>query len=828
MIGDEKMKVIVNIISAILKFVAADKVDNKLVNEVIGTSIDGLSKKEIDKINDFIIKEKMKIEHILSKENMRTMNISEEYSDFVVFEIKNLFSRIDITDEVIRQCKYDNTKFRDFLWNEYCRNRHDYIDCENEIKRCLFVVANALIELVYKSEDFDRKVLIDISNSVDDVNVGLQKTFEYLKDNLCKLDANSQIMYNILWLILEQFQKINVRSNGTQDIAIMDEKFKNNKKKHYIENWNSRLFLHMDDEEKPLTLAEVFIMPDFDYYVKERGIKFSDKDTLDNVIEKFISNSRSSNMLIMGEPGIGKSSIVSWMANKYKDNDEIIILRFRDWEKEEIEKGVLKGIYNTLGCEKKQLENTIIILDGFDEIKAVDMQKDLLHDFFNDILDFKNFKFIITSRPGYINYHRFQNAFEILPFNIIKIKQFYRMLRESELEQGQINLDNIEVLGIPVILYMCIMSEIDITEKSTKPELYNRIFAKEGGIFDKFCTAGIGYDDGMQLLRDIKNTEKYLSFMREIAFKMFEKDALVLPREDYQIPVLEYKGKSISVLEFPIKHLFENTMTNIEFIHKSIYEYFMSEYIFLSICEIMKKSKEELASMFGKMLKSNVLSSEIIEFLKYRIKNSELNEKFNIVNEVFRLMLQDGMTYYTNECYKNVIECEMRVFANMLDIIHIWDNDIKISNVYYLRCNKDFRLDLRKVELKNYNLRKVYLKEADLCYANLMFTDLSMSDISNAKFNRTNLRKANLSYADLRGAIIIQSDLTEVNLSHALLIDAHIIQTDLSGANLSETIFDENQIQYLEKEFDLKNASVYIRENKQIISYNAYCNYRKV
>ena len=61
------MSVAVNIISAVLKSAVGDKIGNELANEVIGISIDGVSEKGIDKINDFINGEKAKIEQALSR-----------------------------------------------------------------------------------------------------------------------------------------------------------------------------------------------------------------------------------------------------------------------------------------------------------------------------------------------------------------------------------------------------------------------------------------------------------------------------------------------------------------------------------------------------------------------------------------------------------------------------------------------------------------------------------------------------------------------------------------------------------------------------------------
>lgn len=96
-------------------------------------------------------------------------------------------------------------------------------------------------------------------------------------------------------------------------------------------------------------------------------------------------------MLITGVPGIGKSSITSWIVNEYKDNNDIMVLRFRDWESEDIENGLLKAVYNTLECKKKDLENKILIIDGFDEIKSLNERENLLDSFIVAIKDFEKF-----------------------------------------------------------------------------------------------------------------------------------------------------------------------------------------------------------------------------------------------------------------------------------------------------------------------------------------------------------------------------------------------------------------------------------------------------
>ena len=128
----------------------------------------------------------------------------------------------------------------------------------------------------------------------------------------------------------------------------------------------------------------------------------------------------------------------------------------------------------------------------------------------------------------------------------------------------------LDVLGIPVILYLALMANIDIGKNPTKPELYYRIFAEKGGIFDKFYKKGIEYDSGRQILRNSKNIKNYLNVLRDIAFKMFEKKSLILSVEECTIPKLEFESNKVNILEFPIKYLFENSETKIELDRKSV------------------------------------------------------------------------------------------------------------------------------------------------------------------------------------------------------------------------------------------------------------------
>lgn len=804
------MGVAINILSVVLKLVVNNKIGNELANELIGISIDGISEKGVNGINDFINGEKAKIKYILSKENMESMNIPEENFDFVVAEIKDLLSKVKITDEVFRQCKYDNVKLSAYLWDEYRVYKNSYIEYESDIKKVLFDVADALIKLLRDSEEFEKNFLIQICNSVDNTNAEIQKVSEYMQENFSKLDDNSQLVLNILWMILEQIQKMNRQHNETRNTADEEKKFQNNKKQKYIENWNSRLFLHLDDDKNPITLASAFIIPRFDYYIKVGSIKFSDYDSLTEAIEKFIQYDKTSNLLITGSPGIGKTSIISWIANKYQDDEDIIILRFRDWSNKDLEKGLFNAICNSLGCESVNLENKILIIDGFDEIKSVNERKSLIQEFFNNTLDFDDLKVIITSRPDYLDTYDFQNVFKVLPFDISQIKEFYQIIKGEKLDQREIDIKNLDVLGIPVILYMAIMTNIDLTLKTTKPELYNKIFAEKGGIFDRFCFKGLGYDGGFQPLRDKNNVKIYLNFLQQIAFSMFEKNDLVLTEKEYDTPELIFQGETLSVIEFPIKPFFECDGYNIEFIHRSIYEYFFSEYVVGTIIGDVDISNDKLAGILGKIFKGNILSKEILEFLNYKVNNSKLSNMFKLVNDAFQLMLQDGMIYYIDERCKNANKCEINIFTNMLEFIHLWNPvslkvDPKITD--YLKYKNNNKLNLEGVDLRGMDLSFAYLHSANLRRANLSMVGFTSDG------------------TEILDDTCYELDLTDADLRGADLRGRDIGQAYLSGAKLEKAICDERIA--AQDKIDLSNIYVYVAETQEIISYEKYCARKK-
>lgn len=278
---------------------------------------------------------------------------------------------------------------------------------------------------IRRDDDLYKAVMLDMHQK--DIKIS-QEEFQKLNE---KLDRNHRE-------IVEKLYGINENLNGNslvneENTNYKDLVFENNKKQEYIKIWNSRLFLHAGKNEGIMTLADVFIMPDCQMHTVIQRLDFFCFDPLNVIIEEFVKYEKTSTMLITGVPGIGKSSITSWIANEYKDDDRFIILRFRDWDSKELKKGLFRAICNTLECKKDDLKNKILILDGFDEMKSLDIRERLLNVFFSEMKDWNNFKCIITSRPAYIDSSNFQTVIELRGFNVDNINIFYKNIKGSEL-----------------------------------------------------------------------------------------------------------------------------------------------------------------------------------------------------------------------------------------------------------------------------------------------------------------------------------------------------------------------------------------------------------
>ena len=622
----------------------------------------------------------------------------------------------------------------------------------------------------------------------------------------------------------------------------------------YADKWESNMFLNDFDKRDEnagvnVKLSEVYLEEHLPHYIWKDNDDKEPSTDLKELISEYINEKRDKMLLILGQPGIGKSTLITWIvANFVSKKDDILVYQFAsdlrniDWNCTTENYMYWTEILKELELTYDKIDGKILIFDGFDEISVRINRIDILNKLLSREIKGLHSKFslIITCRENCIyGLNRIKyNYITLKPWNIKQIESFCKIYSDRvKCTISKKTMENIvknwEILGIPLILYMVLALNISIEKEGSIVGVYDKIFALDGGIYDR-CINNKNFADKHRIA-EIKGQIHQIS--RDIAIWMFENNSekAYIPKGMYQkicdnvMQKQEQKNEDIQH-DFLIgnyfklvKHCEGIETEQLYFVHRTIYEYFVAETIINDIENALNTSKESVASVLGKLLKSNRLSILQLDYLKYRILKSRLNDKFDYIYGSFILMIENGMTYYTKKFYKNIIERESTVFVNMLDIMHLWDNihlKLEVSICDYLVCNIQEKVNLSNAILNHtydYDgikiLRGVSLKRAYLPNADLRGADL----------RQVNFTSANLEHADLRKASLRRTDFRYANLRGADLREAQVDWIDLSSAELRETIFNDYQIDYLKEYYNLHGTKVYL-ETGEIIKYEEYCN----
>lgn len=570
------------------------------------------------------------------------------------------------------------------------------------------------------------------------------------------------------------------------------------KKQYFAEKWKADLFLHRSGCGRKLTLQQAFIFPEYE-------INGQQYDDLEQRLEDFWESGQYS-MLLLGTPGMGKTSIIAYLAEHYKEDSRMLFLRFKDLNMDAADEiNLLTAVCREMGCQSRELSGKKLIIDGFDEWRYAGDKQRLLQEFMLDLMNLDGVQILMTSRNNYVNLHdtEIDQVVKLLPFSKEKIGAFYQLFFGINLS-ADTEIRNLEVLGIPVILYMALSVGMDITAGISKCRLYEKIFALEGGIFDRFKTKGQKpYEDGSHPVQYAKRELK--AVLQKLAFEIWRGNGKSVGSTVYKDLVRSVMGKNEQIVyDFPIKNLLEDDGT-VEFVHKSIYEYFTAEYMFMEMQRGLQSGCEEvMAGIFGDMLGFAELSDEIYAFLEHLVCQSQRGYDWDFIYAVFLLMLKSGMTSFANtKSDINVVVRERRIFNDMLKIMHInHEGQIPIGRdsghefACYLRLSDWFTCpNLSRFALRDMCLSRVILRKANLDGADLSRADLSGADLGGATLHETclagadlrgaDLSGADLAGADLSGADLIEADLSGTDLTEADLGGADLGKVDLSGANLS-------------------------------------------
>ena len=840
------MDILIGFAVAALKAGVSGVVGNEIVQALADQGIDISS----EKLSQYLEKAQKELSQVLSDKSLIKMNVPEDYMDYIKEEIKGLLRSISLDEDLFRNCHYDAKSLAEALYKKYKRQKKDFVECESEIQKVLYVMSEKAISLEKERDGFAADSLVYLMKNEDD-----------------QMELLRKILHT-----LDEFMKIGM-TNSENGKESERKKRLPDRTEEYRRKWTENMFLNDFDEDDEnagvnIPLHKLYQLPL--YRLKDQK---KDLSNLGERLDRCTKGQDPKNrmLLILGQPGMGKSTMITWFVQRYQekqdaDKKEILAYRFTDLNIEgsfnsigvdKKEQCIDSAILKCLNIEKQDLNGKILILDGFDEVVFGKNRTEILNCLYNvwaQDTRIKDFSLLVTCRENYIG-DLFRLSFPYIirqPWNDDQIDSFcrnYVALTKSSIYEIAIDkmkeLQNI--FGIPIVLYMVLALGITVSDESSVVEVYDQIFSL---IYDRCLKSDASVrSDDKHRIAEIK--EQIHQFSREIAMWMFENNSkkAVIPKNEYEKirdeifkkddDVGEVQKKDVLIGNyFRMVHYYNGIDTaELTFVHRSIYEYFVAETICSeirdTIIEMTKESQEKLAGVLGYRLKKGRIDYTIGQYLKAKVSlliatYSEVkkNQFYIWLEETFGKMLDVGMLYYTEENikeYKNVIEKELNCFLNFLDILRMFvvfsDQKYILQGVdqkqliFYLRCltgfvnnKKKFTIDLSKTYLLEADLREVNLRGVDIQAANLIGADLRQAklvgaDIRGAKLIRANLKEANLAGAnltgaditgaDIRGADITGADIREANLTGAYLTGADITGADICEAKLTRAYLDE-------------------------------------
>lgn len=724
-----------------------------------------------------------------------------------------------------------------------------------------------------------------------------EQTSGSVQEGFRRNDLSAEEINRKLDYLIKEFEnknKCGKRSSGKNYIE--------NRAGEYAGKWEKNVFLNDFNKRDQnagvnIKLKDIYLEKHLPHYIWKTGDEPFDE--LRDLLREYTTDKAERKLLlILGHPGIGKSTLITWMmVHLAKREDDFFVYQFAsdlghvNWKSNHI----LDEIFESAGCAHRELEGKTVILDGFDEIYINGNDRERILSKMNQELkkmnSLKKFSLIVTCRQNYVEQLQLSGIdfITLQAWNEEQIRSFCEIYekkntREKPEEGNSKNLEikikkileNKEVFGIPLILYMVLALNVDVERDSSMAYIYDQIFSLKGGSIYERC-----YDMEHRInLPEIR--EEIHQVSQRIAFWIFENnpEQASIPQKEFQKicdHVVNETGEGKESLQSnvlignyftAIKHCEGIGTDELQFVHRSIYEYFVAVYFFECIHKLT--SREAAAGKLGELLKQGRLSKQILEFTKYKFDRMEGYDLAEMTKGVFNLMLRHGMTYYAkaDDSCQPVIKRERRIFSNMLDVVILWNSALgKLDEriIIYLQCNREHglylsgmrlvvqnlymeRADLRGVFLREADLRRTYLRGADLKGADLIRADLRGADLRGAHLGgadlggvilrKADLRgadlgRADLKGADLRGAHLSRVYLAGINLSGAYLRRADLRRADLrgadldgadlSGTDLTETIFNEDQVALLHTKYDLSGSNIELSETGEIISYQKYC-----
>ena len=620
----------------------------------------------------------------------------------------------------------------------------------------------------------------------------------------------------------------------------------------YYNNFVENLFLHKSAGSKAVRLKDLFVMPRYEE-IQHDG-KGRNGDDAVGYISEFSGNAlpeqrhQGEILFIEGDAGVGKTSLVSYLAFLYKERKEewkqlfpdkmLLCVRLRDiipegmkFSSDTIVKDILRYLkLSSIEEFKRSYENPLIILDGFDELCMVEgINTNSNYYIYQIFKSFADYKVIITTRPQYLDVKRLdisRKHIVLQHFDALQRKKWVEKYRETGileyeeegigyiLDEGNAEIDSI--CDTPMIMYMIVAGGIDEEAKHNEWVLYHQIFYKE--LSDTEYNSMFFNGDGIYNHGIKKYQELLYRLSTEISYRMFcsSNMKLFLTDQDISQIVRDMEIEDIKLMKV-VRRCYalcnywkSNGKGAVEFYHNNIRDFFLCEKIFYEFnaiyheCELFDTEKmvTYINGQIYNLFRHMKIPSKVMEFIYLRSKHNYEHYKETdfpakeyengYLRHFFSDMLQyGGVSHYDRNSGENVYDNMINVLANTARIFGISLDPYLASDECLTWFNDVDCINQARIlrhnfyEIFTYNQIDIYSEKTCLL-RNVNCEELVLSAVClfMVDLSCVNLKNANLSYADLRYANLNNANLYRAILRHVKLSDADLRFASLKHADL--------------------------------------------
>lgn len=368
------------IFETIIRLIGKEKYEELKVNkklELIIDNVDNIIEKEPDEYKRGCL-----WEFFLDKYSIEVLGRNDIDEEKIENEFKNKYGMV-ITNETRQRLNY-LTRILEEEINSFISPEHKIILSKNS-------------EILLSINELKREIqsyynLCKISNcSVNDnkkINDDYDRYIKLWESSLFMEEQNEKRLADVF--VETNFRVINISKKNVNSIRNDKQRNKFLMEKKHNEEYLIQYLNDYTEEDMP-----------------ERALRRYESDNkiysnLNEILNIYI-NSEKKISLILGLPGSGKSSLVSYLAGKYFDYNKKNI--FVSLSKLKNANSLLEAVCAYLNVKQEDLENKFLVLDGLDEINYTNNAESLLINFINDIKNlYDNIKVFITVRRKLYKY----------------------------------------------------------------------------------------------------------------------------------------------------------------------------------------------------------------------------------------------------------------------------------------------------------------------------------------------------------------------------------------------------------------------------------------